>query len=620
MLKALLVPNTRRAQAFLTCAAILTLAASTAQPQSAPQQSQTTLRVEVPLVLEDIVVLDSHNQPVHNLKAAEFTLFDNGKPVRAQSFDEHAAATPVQQATLLASMPKVPNLGVNVFTNYTPTPPDSSLNILLLDALNTPLTDQEHARQQILKFLGDQPPGQRMAIFLLSSRLYLLQGFTSDPAVLKAAINSKGTHVPGSRLLEDPVSGDSNEGLYNSDLSACLACPLEMRRQSQEDSAATVVSERVNRTLDAFSQLAHYVSVLPGRKNLIWFSAAFPLYILPDYTLAYNPSSPSAFYVEQLRHVDDLLARSDIAIYPIDSRGVMDNPATQASHLGPAAVQNTGRRSNPFLASESNFAQDTFQEHQTLEQMAQETGGKAFYNSDDLKAAVEDAIRSGSDYYTVSYTPPSGKWDGKYHKIEVKVGGSGLHLSYRRGYYADDPALDSSGKKRIEASTMQQAMLHGAPQLSELLFDVRVIPADGTTDKILPDTMPDPKLMQPPYRSYELETLLDIHNMQLAHSGTGSYQGSLDLAVRVYNGTGDVVNSMTREVHINLDPTRYADRLAHGLTGSGLIDVPVKGTYFIRIGMRDPVSNHVGAVEFPVESLQSRQAMILAGNKTAANQ
>lgn len=619
MLMALLVPNTRWAQAVLSCTAILTFIASTALPQSAQQQSQTNLKVQVPLVLEDIVVLDSHDQPVHNLKATDFTIIDNGKPARLQSFDEHTAPTPTGQAAQLASMPKVPNLGVNVFTNYTLAPPDSSLNILLLDALNTPLTDQEHARQQILKFLSAQPPTQRMAIFLLSTRLYLLQGFTSDPAVLKAAINSKGAHVPGSPLLEDPVEGDTNKGLYNSDVSECLACLKEMMRQTEEDTATSVVSERVKRTLDAFSQLAHYVSVLPGRKNLIWFSAAFPLYILPDYTLVNNPSSPSAFYAEQLRHIDDLLARSHIAVYPIDARGVMDNPATQSSHIGPAPVRNLGRVGNPSLTSESNFAQGTFQEHQSLDQMAHETGGKAFYTSNDLEAAVEDAIRFGSDYYTVSYTPPSGKWDGKYHKIDVKMNASGRHLSYRQGYYADDPTLDDSGKKRVEASTMQQAMLHGAPQPSELLFDVRVTPADGTMDKILPGTIPDPKLMQPPYRNYQLDTLLDIHYMQMAHVGNDSYQGSLELAVAVYNGAGDVVNTMFREVHLNLNPGLYADRLAHGLTGSGAIDVPAKGTYFIRIGMRDPTSNHVGAVEIPVDSLKSRQDMILAGNKTARN-
>jgi VWFA-related protein len=618
MLKARPVSNPRGAQAVLFCAVIL--AASPALPQSASQKSQaTTLRVQVPLVLEDVVVLDSRNQPVHNLKASDFTVTDDGKPVRLQSLDAHAAPTPAQQAALLASMSKAPNLGVNVFTNYTRTPPDSSLNVLLLDAVNTPITDQDHARQQILKFLDDQPADQRVAIFLLSSRLYLLQGFTSDAAVLKTAIHSKGAHVAGSALLEDAVGGDTNDGLYNSSFFACPTCPLQIARQSQEDIATSAVSERVNRTLDAFNELAHYLSALPGRKNLIWFSAAFPLFILPDYTLIYNPSSPAALYEQQLRLVDDQLARSDVAVYPVDARGVLNNPATQASHAGPAPVQNMGLGRSPFLTSESNYAQDTFEEHQALEQIAHETGGKAFYNTGDLKAAVQDAIRFGSDYYTMSYTPPSGKWDGKYHKIDVKVTESGVHLSYRRGYYADDPSLDGHGKKQLEASAMQQAMLHGAPQPSELLFDVRVIPADNTTDKLHPGAIPNAKLMQPPYRSYQLDTLLDIHRMQMARTNTGSYQGSLDLTVLIYNRDGDVVNTMTREVHFNLPPDRYADLLAHGLRGGGVIDVPVEGTYSIRVGMRDPASNLVGAVEIPVDSLKPKRAMIPASTPTPAN-
>jgi VWFA-related protein len=618
MLNVLSVANTRRAQGVL-CAAVLALAVSTAAAQSARQQSETTLQVQAPLVLEDVVALDGRDQPVHNLKAADFTITDNGKPATLQSFDEHAAPTPTQQAALLASMPKFPNLGVNVFTNYTPTVPDSPLNILLLDALNTPITQQVHARQQILKFLNNQPAGQRMAIFVLSSGLYLLQGFTSDPAVLKAAIDSKGAHPPGSLLLEDPVGADTDEGLYNSNFFECPTCPGEIARQSEEDVATSAVSERVSRTLGAFSQLAHYVSALPGRKNLIWFSAAFPLYILPDYTLGSNPSSPAADYERELRITDDLLARSHVAVYPVDAGGLSGNPATQASHSAPAPVQNMRHGSNPFVTSESNLVQDVFQEHQSLEQMARETGGKAFYNTGDLKAAVEDAIRFGSDYYTMSYTPPSGKWDGKYHRIDVKVKAPGLHLSYRRGYFADDPALDGLGKKQLDTGIMQQVMLHGAPQPSELLFDVRVIPADGISDKLHPGSIADLKLMRPPYRSYQLDTLLDIHNMQMARTNAGLYLGSLDLTIVVYNAGGDVVNTITREVRFNLRPARYANLLAHGLSGSGVIDVPAKGTYFIRVGMRDPASNHVGAVEIPVAGLKSRQAMIVAGAKTAAN-
>ncbi len=610
----------RSAQALLSLATILAFAPSPAHPQTAPAQSQFTLQVQAPLVLEDVVVLDSHNQPVHNLKAADFTITDNDKLVSIQSFDEHAAPTPAQLAVQQASAPKIPDLGVNVFTNYTPVPPDAPLNILVLDALNTPLTDQDHTRQQMLKFLSDQPTGQRMAIFILSSRLYLLQGFTADPAVLKAAINSKGAHVPGSPLLEDAAGGDTNEGLYNSNMFDCPLCPPDVGRQGAADTATSVVSERVNRTLAAFNELAHYLSALPGRKNLIWFSAAFPILIPPDYTLN-NPTAAAAHYIQQIRQTDDLLARSQVALYPADARGLVGNPATQASHGGPAPVQNMGRGSDPFLTSESNFMVDSFQEHQTLDQMAHDTGGKAFYNTGDLKGVVESAIALGSNYYSMSFTPPTGKWDGKYHKIDVKVNVPGLHLSYRRGYYADDPSLDNQGKQQFQASAMQAAMLHGAPQPSELLFDVRVIPGDATTDKLAPDSHPDPRLMQPPYRSFTLDTLLDIHFVQMTHANNGEYQGSLEVTVLVYNAGGDVVNTKTRLGQFVLPPDRYQQLLAHGLAASQSIDVPVKGTYFIRIGMHDPASNRVGAVEIPLSGLKSLQSMIAATRRsTPANQ
>jgi VWFA-related protein len=599
----------RQVQTVLSLAVLSALAAA-ARPQAAPQRNQATLQLRVPLVLEDVVVLDRHNQPVRDLKAADFTITDNGRPVKLGGFEEHAAPRSAQPA----SAPNVPNLGINVFTNYTPVPPDTPLNILLLDALNTPITDQAHVRQQMLDYLRDQPAGQRMAIFVLSTRLYLLQGFTSDPVALKTAIESKAVHTSGSPLLQDPVGGDTSEGLYNSDFFQCPFCDAETAKEGKEESTVAVVTERVQRTLDAMDGLAHYLSGLPGHKNLIWFSAAFPLYILQDPTVT-NPSASAAYFAPQVRRTDDLLSRSQVAVFPVDARGIFQNTATQASHGGPNPVQNLVRGSDLYLASESNFLEGTSQEHAALDEIARDTGGKAYYNTGDLKEAVESAIRFGSDYYTMSFTPPSGHRDGKYHKIHIRTIVSGLHLSYRRGYYADDPSKVSSDTKQFAASAMQDAMLHGAPQPSELLFDVRAIPAHSTTQKVTESSHPDATLMQPPYRKYALDMLLDIHRLWMTRTAEGDYQGKLELAVLVYSADGAVANAESRLANLRLPPDRYAGLLAHGLTAHASIDAPVKGTWFIRIGIRDPASNRVGAIEIPVASLQSRQAMILAGRR-----
>jgi VWFA-related protein len=639
MVIAFSAPNARRVSALLGLAALLALVIPAAWAQSG-------LVMEAPLVLEDVVVQDTRNQPVHDLQGTDFTITDDGKAVTPQSFEEHSAPTPAEEAVQRASLPKMPSLGVNVFTNYAPTPSDSPLNILLLDAVNTPMTDQARVRQQMLKYLSDQPAGARMAIFGLGSRLYLLQGFTSDPAVLKAAINSKGGRIQASALLSHPVEGSSGSGLYDDGVDGGIdqSGLLALGRDFLEFTETNITTQRVDTTLDALNQLAHYLSVLPGRKNLIWFSAAFPIYIEADLSLAnadgslapesmYGapskaPDDVAADYGERVRLTDELLARSQVAIYPVDARGLFDNADVQASGSsgGPSAATAHCNANcalsggGAFAQSNTNFQQQVTKEQLTMSEMAFDTGGKAFTNNNDLKSAVENAIAFGSNYYTFSYTPPSGKWDGKYHKIEVKVNRPGLHLSYRRGYYADDPAVDLRGRKHPMPSPMQAAMLHGAPAPSELLFDVRVIPDDGATEKLTPGSTPDPKLMQPPYRSFTLDTLLDIHFVQMARTSNGEYQGSLEVTVLVYNDKGEVVNTKTRIGHFSLPPDRYADLLAHGLAASQSIDVPVKGDYFIRIGMHDPASNRIGAVEIPVAGLRSKQAMIAASTRIAPAQ
>src|SRR6202021_301401 len=87
--------------------------------------------------------------------------------------------------------PELPPLPPGPFTDYTPVPPDSTLNILLLDALNTPTTDQNFVRYELQQYVKHADPGARIAIFGLANRLIMLQGFTSDPATLKNVVEHK---------------------------------------------------------------------------------------------------------------------------------------------------------------------------------------------------------------------------------------------------------------------------------------------------------------------------------------------------------------------------------------------------------------------------------------------
>src|SRR5258708_2172425 len=176
--------------AFLFATLISAQAPQPSQPAAAQQPSQSgvaTLRAGIQLVVVDVVVTDKNQKPVHGLKASDFTLTEENVPQVVKHFEEHTALTPAD-ATRFPSMPKFPP---GVFTNYTPGPVNGAVNLLLLDALNTPLKDQAYVRQQLLAYLNATPPGTRIAIFGLTNQLTILQRFTSDPEVLKTVASRK---------------------------------------------------------------------------------------------------------------------------------------------------------------------------------------------------------------------------------------------------------------------------------------------------------------------------------------------------------------------------------------------------------------------------------------------
>ena len=115
-----------------------------------------------------------------------------------------------------------------------------------------------------------------------------------------------------------------------------------------------------------------------------------------------------------------------------------------ASQTGNPGKNGYARR-NPsaFINDSQKFNQRQAQEHMTMEQMASDTGGHAFYNTNGLSDAVAKALDAGSNFYTLAYTPTDRTWNGSYRNLHVELTGtaaaSGAKLEYRHGYYADDP-------------------------------------------------------------------------------------------------------------------------------------------------------------------------------------
>ena len=553
-----------RAQALLALSLGLAVAFPAQAPAQTPAQPNTiqttpaqgpgkpgyTIRARVPLTILDVVVTDAKGDPVHGLKQSDFSILEDKQPMQPNSFEEHRSddAPPPARANL--------TLPANTFANTTPPPSNRPLNILLLDSLNTPMQVQQIVHQEMLAFVKKMQPGTRVAVLSMSTHLSILQGFTSDPDLLNAAITNKKV-IAQQSPIEDPLQEPP-------------ALEVPVRPEADCDHAAL----RAQYALTTMAQLARYFSGMPGRKNLIWFSGSAPL------SLDLYSTNDCYDLSDAFKTAADTMARSHVAIYPVDGRAL--------DALAKGDARSIRRQ---------NF------EHLTMELLAEETGGKATYTSNDLAGAVIDAIDTGSNYYTVTYTPVNQQLDTKFRTISVKVDQPNLKLVYRNGYYATQPDVDTHGKKIETVTPMQSAMMRGTLEPTQVLMKVKVVQSPGT-DGVLPAGNKPSANMKPPYRHYSLSYAIDVNNIAFAPSPDGNLRGDFEYGVNVYNADGDeLVNSVSKEVNPILPPSVYQSMLRGGANAHLEIAVPATGDYFLRVGVHDMNSDHVGAIEIPTSSI-----------------
>ena len=627
----------------LLSASLLLAHAALGQTAAAPPALAAggTLRASSRIVVIDVGVMDGHGDPVKNLKASDFTLKEGGQPQAIAHFEAHTALTPAESAKL----PELPKLDSNTFTNYTPVPANGALNVLLLDALNTPMKDQAYVRGEMLKYLKSARPGTPMAIFGLTSRLQLLQGFTSDPEILRKAVASGKNGPQASPLMDNPVGGDGPgtddplqsvfDSLGNEPGTAAVVASLQ---QFEAQTQSYQLQLRTQYTLDAMNSLARYLSGLPGRKNLIWFSGSFPINIEPDGDLT-NPFAVMADMSKEFHETTSLLARSQVAVYPIDARGLMTAPMLDASNSG---AKYAAHNPSAMMKDQQKFFANTAGEQSTMFEMAQDTGGKAFVNTNGLAEAVQEAIDAGANYYTLVYTPTNKDWNGDFRKVQVSVAKAGPTLTYRHGYYADDPDAAKKGDAKVSASedaplllapkpsaatggaaagepakpgaaaangldpakaAMRSAMQFGGPDPTEILFKALINPATGQPETaVAPGNRMDPKVSGP-YERYVIYLAAVPSDFSIAPTAAGKHHLAVELVVNLYNANGDLLNNAFIRATGDLDDAHYNGLMRGGVQFKQEISVPVKGQTFLRVGVHDLTSDHVGAIEVPVSTL-----------------
>ena len=605
----------RRFPGLLVAVIVLTIAAnsqtSASAPASQPDSQLTEPHANTHPNVVDVVVQDKNGHPVHALKPVDFSLTENQAPQTLVHFEEHPTPTPARQS------PPLPKLPPGTFTDYTPMPQDGTLNILLLDALNTPTKDQNFIRNQLQLYVNHANPGTRIAIFGLANRLILLQGFTSDPATLKSIVNHKLIPRSSSLLNRRTDTATEQQSLSN-DANAPAMSQLAANLQQFEAQTGTMETQlRANFTLDAFNTLGHYLSAFPGRKNLIWFSGSFPFNPLPDPALK-DPLASAQLDEQEYRETISLLAKARVAVYPINARGVISQPAPDAATSGHT---HTVKPDN-FNADLKKIGTSEPAEHSRMDALSSNTGGIAFYNANNLAAAVASAIDAGASYYTLAYNPTNPPLQDTYRKIHVDLtgaqAGQAFQLAYRRGYYPTDtssphPAIETptaattaaTAPTGRDAAYVAAAMSRGAPTPQNLLFKVRLLPASNAPEtSVAPNNSLDPGVSpKGPFRRYDVDFVALPGELTLTLQPDGRRTGKVDFLTYVFDLYGRLLNATGKTFLLTLTPANYEQFTHSAMECHMEISVPTSKETFFRVGMRDVPSNKFGVVEVPTSTV-----------------
>ncbi|HXW56629.1 MAG TPA: VWA domain-containing protein [Candidatus Cybelea sp.] len=529
---------------------------STAPPQTLP--AGKVLEVKTRVVTVDVVATDSRGVRVRDLRPEDFEISDDG-PQKITHFRWINHTQAERPSSAAEPLPKGSYSNQQVFSDMTVSP-----TVVLIDALNTEAADLMAARGRLLRLLKALPPGEPVAVVLLRQSLTVVQSFTNDPALLRDAVDE--TLSPSIKLGGNPEN-DPHSASRVAQKDGQEQAIVRLLQDLERTDAQNKTDVRVDWTLSALTTIARYLSGYPGRKTLIWVSGSFPIRLMP------NPSFGSKETVFQanfsygipLEEATNALSNAQVAVYPVDARGV----EVEQGFFDQGPGNSLKPQVTPLNGEDDEHAMSQV----TMDEVAQDTGGKTCKNTNNLSGCVEAALEDSSSYYELAYVPDRTKWDGRFHRISVKTSRPGVKLAYRRGYFARDTEnlIAEEPNERLKRACRDPLPSTGIP----------------ISAQEIPPTKPDQMRYMISFGPSSVTILPEAQSHTL-HTAMG---------ICVYTEDGSRFGFLPRDITQTLGDVDYAKFQSKGF--STYLDVKKSGTGHVRVEALDLNSGLTGALDIP---------------------
>jgi VWFA-related protein len=484
---------------------VLLVAAPLAQE---PQRAAGTIKEGVTAVLVDVVVRDRRGQPVRDLTQSDFEILEDGVPQTVGSF------TPVLDGALAANAPATGTAPApSAAPPATPLAAGAAVTAIVFHGLSP--EGRKRAVTAAQAYLGQKEEMQNyIGIFAVDLSLTPLVPFTRNGYTVRQALNVMATgSAPGlnaPEMQQQRASAESaaktaaaaansataGAGAGNSGAVGTAAGDARLAEMQASIISGFQAMDRDQSgyiATDALFAIVRTLGRLPGRKSVVLFSEGL--------------SVPTAV-ARLFSGVIDAANRSNVSFYTVDAAGLRSESG-QSSVRGMVVGAGAGVETSysgdtlggPLTATlEMNENALRSDPATLLTQLARETGGQSFTNSNNLRPAFERVDSDLRNYYMLGYTPLNTAYDGRFRTIQVKVKRSGVNIAARRGYFAvrnpgfapindyEAPALGALEQRPIpNAFPIRAGALlfpeRGRPGLVPVVVEVKTAPLTFQPDK-----------------------------------------------------------------------------------------------------------------------------------------
>ena len=403
---------------FLGALCAATLAAQA--PQTPPDTPPPTFQVEVNYVEVDAVITDAEGNAVTDLTVEDFEVLEDGERQDVTAFS--LVDIPIERAErpLFVDEPIEPDVQNNGA--------EGRIYMIVLDDLHTGFTRTPRVKQALRTFIEESFGSNDLAAVVhTSGRGNAGQEFTNNPRLLLAAIDRfSGRNLRAEALeVADALVRRSNDPTQNEPDDQGNA-PDNFLRGLPTDPLEFERAQNARNTLTAIKNLAEFMEGIRGRRKTM---------LLVSEGISYNiydvfANSSANLIIRQASEAAAAASRGNVAIYAIDPRGLAGFDEAMGAPSVPNEISPSQFSVNSALQDARRVSQES------LQTLAEETGGFAAINSNDFAGAFERIVRENSAYYVLGYYPSNDRRDGRFRRLEVRVTRPGLQVRARRGYVA----------------------------------------------------------------------------------------------------------------------------------------------------------------------------------------